>query len=210
MKETQKTCSRQGLQSNSGFTLIELIVSILVSSVVILSAVLFFSVSLNQYRNTAEETDLMVESQIAVNMLKEVMMEAKAPVENGSFMFAGISYPYIAVRTGCGAEMDGNSGVEEYYHLFLLDRADAVLLYHREAGAGPASPEDGIQSVFLADGRIDKEDKKYYYLADHLQNMSLDQISSQLLLLDMEFELSERMYHVSETVLVRNTLQITE
>ena len=209
-KEAKKARSRQGLQSNSGFTLIELIVSILVSSVVILSAVLFFSVTLNQYRNTAEETDLMMESQIAVNMLKEVVMEAKEPVESGSFMFAGISYPYIAVRTGCGAEMDGSSGVEEYYHLFLLDKADNVLLYHREAGTGPAFPENGIQNVFLADGRIDKDDKKQYYLADHLQNMSLDCTNPQLVVLDMEFRLSERMYHVSETVLVRNILQLTE
>ena len=208
--ETEKEWGRQEVQSNSGFTLIELIVSVLVSSILILSAVLFFSVALNQYRNTAEETNLMMESQIAVNMLKEVVMEATAPIETGSFLFDGTSYPYIAVRTGCGVEMDGVSGVEEYYHLFLLDKSDDVLLYYREAGGGPVSPEAGITGVFLADGRIDTEDKKQYYLADYLKSMSLDQTNPQMVVLDMEFRLSDRMYHVSETVLVRNTLQIAE
>lgn len=193
-------------KSNSGFTLIELIISILVSSIVILSAVLFFSLALNRYRSTVEETDLMMESQIAVNMVKEVVMEAGEPVESGSFSYGGATYPYIAVRTGCGADVDGNTGIEEYYHLFLLDTVGDMLLYHRQAGNGTESPASIIQNTFFADGRIDKEDMKRYFLADHLQDMALDATNPRLVLLDMEFELDGSVYRTSERIMIRNTL----
>lgn len=70
---------RQNMVSkqNSGFTLIELIVSILVSSVVILSAVLFLSVCLTNYRDTAAETELMMESQIAVFLSQKFKRNTK-------------------------------------------------------------------------------------------------------------------------------------
>ncbi len=198
------------IQSNNGFTLIELIVSILVSSVVILSAILFFSLALNQYRNTAEETDLMMESQIAVNMVKEVVMEAGETVKSGEFSYGGISYPYIAVKTGAGVDVDGYSAAEEYEHVFLLDPVGRVLLYYREAAGGMGSVESVIQNVFFDDGIIDKADKKRYFLADHLQDMSLDASNPRLVLLDMEFDLNGRSYKTSETILLRNMLPDAE
>ena len=206
MKKDGRHCRKQWIQSNNGFTLIELIVSVLVSSVIILSAILFFSLALNQYRSTAEETDLMMESQIAVNMVKEVVMEAKETVRSQSFNYGGITYPYIAVRTGSGADVDGNTGVEEYEHLFLLDPVGKVLLYCRQAAGGVSSPESLIQNVFFQDGLIDKEDMKQYFLADHLEDMSLDTANPQLVCLDMIFNLNGRNYDTSETILIRNTL----
>lgn len=194
---------RKWLQSDKGFSLMELIVSILVSSVVILSAVAFFSFSLGQYRKTAEETDLMMESQIAVNSIREVVMEAKEPVEAGNYTLGGVRYPYFAVRTGRGINTE-EIGVEVYYHLFLLDTAGDVLLYHRESGEGPDSAEEGIQSSFFADGVIDKEDLKRYFLADYVLDMSLDCSNPQLPILSMEFDMSGRFYRTSEMIFIRN------
>lgn len=199
----------QWIKSNKGLTLIELIVSILVSSIVILSAIMFFSLALTQYRNAAEETDLMMESQIAVNIIKEVVMEAKEPVEAGSYTEGAVSYPYIAVKTGSSVNPDGTAGAEEYYHLFVLDIAGGVLLYHREAGGGPGSAENAIRSTVLADGMINKTDLKQYFLAEHVQGMSMDNTNPQLLRLSMEFVYNGRTYLTEETILVRNTLTVT-
>lgn len=197
----------QWIKSNKGLTLIELIVSILVSSVVILSAILFFSLALTQYRNAAEETDLMMESQIAVNMIKEVVMEAREPVDAGSYTEGAVSYPYIAVKTGSSVNADGTGGAEEFYHLFVLDTAGGILFYHREAGGGPGSAEHGIRSTVLADGVINKSDLKQYFLAEHVESMAMDNTNPQLLRLSMEFAYNDRMYRTEETILVRNTLQ---
>lgn len=196
--------SRKWLQSNKGFSLMELIVSILVSSVVILSAVAFFSFSLSRYRKTAEETELMMESQIAVNSIREVVMEAKEPVEVGNYTSGGVTYPYFAVRTGRGINIEEIAGVDVYYHLFLLDTAGDVLLYHREAGAGPDSAEEGVQSTFFADGVMDKKDLKRYFLADYVLDMSLDCSNPQLPILSMEFDMNGRSYQTSEMIFIRN------
>lgn len=205
-RKAKQPCNVQGRQANSGFSLIELIVSILVSSIIILSAIMFFSFALNRYRSTAEETDLMMESQIAVTMVKEVVMEAKEVVKSGSFSYGGVEYPYIAVRTGSGADVDGNAGIGEYYHLFLADTVGHVLLYYREPGAGHSVPDSCIMTVFFGDGRLDEEDRKRYFLADHLKSMKFDNTNPQLNILNMEFEFDDRTYEANETILVRNTL----
>lgn len=192
------------LQSDKGFSLMELIVSIVISSVVILSAVAFFSFSLSQYRKTAEETDLMMESQIAVNAIREVVMEAKEPVETGSYSSGGVSYPYFAVRTGRGIKAEEIADVEVYYHLFLLDTAADVVLYHRTSGDGPGNAEEGIESTFFADGVIDKKDMKRYFLADYVLDMSLDCSNPQLPILSMEFDMNGRSYQTSEMIYIRN------
>lgn len=190
------------LKQNSGFTLIELIVSILVSSVVILSAILFLSVCLNNYRDAAAETELMMESQIAVNMIREVVMEAKEPVEVGK---CDGEYPYFAVRTEVG--LDGSAAVENgYYHLFVHDTKGMHLLYYREEGAGPLSAEDWIRSNLLDGGTIDKDDLKQTFLADYVQYMELNTVNPQLPVLTMQFDCDGRAYHSSETILVRNAL----
>ena len=193
------------LQQNSGFTLIELIVSILVSSVVILSAVLFFSVCLNNYRDTVQETDLMMESQIAVNMIREVVMEANEVPEVGSYSVGDTSYPYFAVKTKHGINDEGVTG-DGYYHLFVHDKKGARLLYHREDVGAVVSAQDEIQNTLLADGTIDNEDMKQYFLADYVQQISLNVINPQLPVLSMEFDCDGKVYRTSETILIRNTL----
>ena len=192
------------LKQNSGFTLIELIVSILVSSVVILSAVLFLSVCLTNYRDTAAETELMMESQIAVNMIREVVMEATEPVETGEH--ADGAFYYIAVRTKGG--LDGRDTAEsDYYHLFVHDVKGTYLLYYKEEGTGPVSARGWINSNLLGNGMIDKEDLKKYFLADYVQYMRLNMTGNpQLTELVLQFDCSERLYSTAETILIRNTL----
>ena len=191
------------LKQNNGFTLIELIVSILVSSVVVLSAVLFLSVCLTNYRNSAAETELMTESQITVNLIREVVMEATEPVETGEA--GGGAYYYIAVKTKGG--QDGSSAPgSEYYHLFVHDINGNRLLYHREEGTGPASAEGWINSEF-GNGMVDKADLKKYFLADYVRYMRLHTTANpQLMELELQFDCNERLYHTSETILIRNTL----
>lgn len=195
------------LKQNSGFTLIELVVSILVSSVVVLSAVLFLSVCLTNYRNTAAETELMMESQIAVNMIREVVMEATEPVKAEEY--DGGAYYYFSVKTKGGQDGSSAEG-SEYYHLFVHDVNGKRLLYHREEGPGLVSASGWIHSELLGNGMIDKADLKKYFLADYVQHMELNATANpQLMELVLQFDCSERIYQTSETILLRNTLPET-
>lgn len=193
-------------KQNSGFTLIELIVSILVSSVVILSAVLFLSVCLTNYRDTAAETELMMESQIAVNLIREVVMEATEPVETGECDDG--AYYYIAVKTKGGLDGSDVSG-SSYYHLFVHDTKGKHLLYHKEASGGPVSAVGWIHTYLTANGMVDKSELKQYFLADYVLDMEMNTDNAQLPELTMQFDCSGRTHQTSETILIRNTLPET-
>lgn len=193
-------------KQNSGFTLIELIVSMLVSSVVILSAVLFLSVCLTNYRDTAAETELMMEAQIAVNLIREVVMEATEPVETGECDDG--AYYYIAVRTRGGLDGSDVSGVS-YYHLFIHDTKGKRLLYHKEASDGPVSAVGWIHTYLAANGMVDKSELKQYFLADYVLDMELNTDNVQLPGLSMQFECSGRVYYTTETIRIRNALPDT-
>lgn len=198
----QKRCL---IKQNSGFTLIELIVSMLVSSVVILSAVLFLSVCLNTYRDTAQETDVMMESQIAVNVIREVLMEAKESVEIGNCKKSGTEYRYFVVKTAPGLS-ETDASVAEYEHLFVHDKPGKHLLYFRTKKSNLESAESWIENVLLLDGKVDKSELSKSFLADYVYSISLKELNQQLYRLVIEFECGKSVYHTEEIISVRNTL----
>lgn len=194
----------QGLKSNSGLTLIELIVSMVVSSVVILSAVMFFSFTLTQYRNTAQETDLMMESQIAVNAIREVVMEAAEPIQKGTYTAGTTDYPWFSVVTERGFSDDGVEG-ERFRHLFFLDTERDILLYYKGSETAYSSSEEVIANTLFSDGVIDNEDRKQWYLSDYVRSVSIEQPGGgRLVLLELLFHCDDRTYHANETISMRN------
>ena len=61
--------------SDSGFTLIELVVGITVMLFVMLSLVVFVSVGMRGYSTSNAEVSLQMESQIALNQIEDMVME---------------------------------------------------------------------------------------------------------------------------------------
>lgn len=87
--------------SDSGFSLIELIVTILISSVVMLAVVGFLSTGLKHYQNVNSETLLQMESQSATLFLTELFQESTDFRVIGSGAYpAGISYAVEIQRDG--------------------------------------------------------------------------------------------------------------
>lgn len=67
---------QSGTRSNCGYSLIELIVTVLISSVVMLAVVGFLTAGLNHYRSVNSETLLQMESQMTELFLTELFQEA--------------------------------------------------------------------------------------------------------------------------------------
>ncbi|MDD5901657.1 MAG: prepilin-type N-terminal cleavage/methylation domain-containing protein [Lachnospiraceae bacterium] len=67
---------QSGTRSNRGYSLIELIVTVLISSVVMLAVVGFLTTGLNHYRSVNSETLLQMESQMTELFLTELFQEA--------------------------------------------------------------------------------------------------------------------------------------
>lgn len=61
---------------NTGFTLLELIVSISIMTLVVGSIAYFMAYSSRNYRNTNEEINLQMESQTILNQLNDLIIEA--------------------------------------------------------------------------------------------------------------------------------------
>ena len=64
------------IKDNRGFTLVELIVTLLVSSFVILAASFFLTASLSTFNRNNTEVSLQMESQIALNLVENLVVEA--------------------------------------------------------------------------------------------------------------------------------------
>ena len=78
--------------SDSGFTLIELVVGITVMLFVMLSLVVFVSVGMRGYSTSNAEVSLQMESQIALNQIEDMVMEGASvsgPLElNGCTVYS--------------------------------------------------------------------------------------------------------------------------
>lgn len=63
-------------KENSGFTLVELLVSISISALVLLSVTLIMDYSTRNYRNASAEVSLQTEAQIILNQMMDLIIEA--------------------------------------------------------------------------------------------------------------------------------------
>ena len=65
-------------RSNEGFSLMELVVTMLISSLVTTAVAGFLSMGLNYYRRTKAEAALQTESQVAELFLTELFQESRS------------------------------------------------------------------------------------------------------------------------------------
>ena len=163
MKKRMKKLHR----SNQGFTLMELIVTMLVSSIVTAAVAGFLSMGLNYYRRTNAETSLQTESQVAELFLTELLQECQyfEVLDSGHYP-AGVSYaveitrdgiPYIVARKGemlvFGATDPGESDVTARIQSVSDESIDKVFLA-RHANVFQVSPGTWDQAFDLQGGLV--------------------------------------------------------
>ena len=142
-------------RKNGGYSLIELIVTILVSSAVMASAVLFMSLGLNHFKTVNAETVLQTESQTAEMFLTELFQEAT------DFKCVGGDHGTIQVKHGAKTFIVMEKGMDLWFgevtssgegdQLLELDgrgRAKAFLAQHVE------SFRIGEENMESADGKV--------------------------------------------------------
>ena len=64
------------IMNNSGFSLVELIVTLLITSFVVLAASMFISAGTRAYTTNNDEVSLQMESQIALNLIENYVLES--------------------------------------------------------------------------------------------------------------------------------------
>lgn len=189
MKKKMKKLHR----SNEGFTLMELIVTMLISSIVTAAVAGFLSMGLNYYRRANAETALQTESQVAELFLTELLQECQNYEVLGAGNYpAGVSYAVEITRDGIP---------------YIVAKKGEMLVF------GATDP--GETNVTTRIQKVSGESMDKVFLARYVNlfNISPDKresaISAQngLVKLTMEFIADGKSYTGTQTVSLRNTIK---
>ena len=181
-------------RSNEGFTLIELIVTMLISSIVTAAVAGFLSMGLNYYQRTNAETSLQTESQVAELFLTELLQEAAdyKVLDSGDYP-AGVDYAVEVKRADSGK-------------VSIVVRKGTALLYGEVDVSGNPSVTELIQAV-------SSKGMEEVFLAQYISGFSVSpaiwadaiDLNHGLVNLGLEFNINGKTYTGDETVLLRNT-----
>ncbi len=182
-------------RSNKGFTLMELIVTMLISSIVTAAVAGFFSMGLNYYRRTNVETALQTESQVAELFLTELFQESQY-------------YQYYE-ETSCPTGVTSAVELERDGDLYVVAQKGEYLVYGEVTDTGV---EASARIQQITDESLDK-----VFLARYVDTFSVepskreDSVNSDyyngLVKLTLEFDADGWSYTGTQTVLLRNKIK---
>lgn len=193
------------MRDNRGVTLVELIVSMAIMMLVSLGVVSLISTGLRAYKSDAAETDLQYEAQLAVNQIKDLVIDTDGTVgyevqpASGSARFV-LSDQEIS---------PGGPASPAIKKLYLYHKADAgdilmiTVLTWRES-------EQKLYYSSYAESEAAGATHEEYLMAEYVSAFSVDLTKlsdQQKLSFSMTFSLDEKRYDGSHTVVLRNQVQ---
>lgn len=188
---------------NNGFSLVEVIVSMLIASVIILGIVTFVSVGTNTYRLTNTETQLQKESQIATNLVDDVMIKAVSYEYYDTLTVDGATVPTLVV---VGSELD-EASTEQYYYAMILDTKQHKLYFTKE------KVSDAVETTVLQWAQEAANDQIHSLspslLANYITNMIVTPGTSSsntdgIVSVTLELELGGKTFSNFSTISLRN------
>lgn len=183
----KRQCKQKHL-SDKGFSLVELIITMLISSIVTAAVAGFLTMGLRMYQNTDAETVLQTESQIAELFLTELLQESDNYEVIDSTSFSEVSYAVKVIR-GAKVSVVIINGNQLWYGDDITSTSD----------------QERIQDVLDLG-------KSGAFLASNIQSLALDPITHSeaissengLVKIDYTFQVGSRQYIESAFVSLRN------
>lgn len=173
--------------SNEGFSLMELIVTMLVSAVVTAAVAGFLVAGVQFYNRANAETTVQMESQVAELFITELLQESSAH-EFVTSCPTGVDGALIVDRN----EVDGEGDALES----IVVRKDDQLWY------GTAKKSDPVATKIST---VSAKAKSDAFLADCVTSFSVIEDSGNgLVQLNMQFEEANKKYDCSSTIALRN------
>jgi len=198
-------------QNNEGFSLVELIVTILISSVVMAAVVGLLTTGLNLYKNVDAETRLQTEGQAACGRINELVQEAQ----------------YLRFYSNDGtdtdktplASLEGNNkvlvlmtredGGTGYWYYIAWDSVGKMLLLTKEAvswnGDGTiANVPDESHIAGKVSSMTVAAQKKKYLLAQYIDTFSFRKVDEKLFYVDILLATDGKQFSTSQFINERN------
>lgn len=186
--------------NNAGFSLVELIVTVLLMSMVMGIVVIFISTSRNYYQVVDAEAVLQAEAQAASGYLYELLLESTDVKETGDF---------AAAQAGGTAE-DGTVRALSIkssagYSYIVWEKDNGILRYCNYAGTDCGSHEDVIRNNI---NTADAIGNRYKLLAEHVTDLVLAKdMGKNLYKVTLKLNYGGREYITTLAVAARNTLE---
>ena len=142
---------------DKGYSLVELLIAIAISSIVLLGLAMFMSTSSNSYKFTNDEVFIQKEAQNSLNLLKNFIMEGKGKdikiVKNSSDELIGLEIL--------------NDSSKKYYYV-LYKKSEGKLFYKKKDGSITTVVMGNEYEVNMADDKIDSICKKNNTMSEYL------------------------------------------
>lgn len=233
MRKKQKEFIERS-NADAGFSLIEMVVTVLITSILMLAVGLFMSSSNSIYQTVGTSSKLQEESLSASNFLNEILLESV----NIAYSPDSSSTKYWVVKaldnddSADKGEKDSTTGlwstIDYDYYIFLLTKASGETEYSlryvkvKEGSAGGITGDE-IQLVNICDGnnKIDdaritdtiretyidgQKNSKYNVIAQKISNMEIKRVNDRLFDVSIEYVFNGKKSYSNFSVHTRNTV----
>jgi len=148
--------------------MMEIIVVVLVSALVMLALMFFVNASTKNYQISSKEVELQMESQVAINRIHDIFLEATEYVYYGSGSLEGTLLLAVPDKEGITTTGQGVRVVTTYYVISVYENE---LLLSKETRDQPIGDVNAYVSGKLATMRLDT---KNYLLARNVVELVVE------------------------------------
>ncbi len=197
--------------NNAGFSLVELIVSVLITGVLMLAVSMFLASSRNTFQTVNTSATLQEESMTTERILNEYILEAKKYGLDKNVSISGVSTDVFWVLAG---ENEGTSE-DDVAYIFVLDKDKKVLRYCRgtEADVEPSSGKLTAGGIGTVKTRCFGSNEKYSLIANYVESMKCTPVNrpdgTDLVCLEIKYEFMGKTYTDNLTSVTRNKTGVT-
>ena len=202
-------------QNNKGFSLLEVVVALAISSLVFICVSGFVSVGLRTSNTTKANSTVSQETQTTINQLNRMVMEATKAIysyssgEDTSFTALGAD-EVLMILNG------GEDGANDYFHLIVWSKAD-YRLYYAKVEVTASLTEENVKSVvktkaadyisnqMKADGKF----KQINLMAEYVSEFTVDlsKINDSVATVEVTTSMNGRKNTSANNITLRNKLQ---
>lgn len=212
--------------NNMGFSLVELIVSVLITGILMMAVAMFMSTSRSAYMAVNKSAVLQEESMVVERVLSEYLMETTyynlqedkiIDIYNSSDVKTGsVSVDVLTIK----ARENEDDTSAYFLYCFVLDKSENILRYGKISASTGNYDSDGLTNDGLkALGEVcygpDKSLEKYSLIAEYItgwtcSSLEADSGNTDFIALEISYQYLDNDYTDRITIATRNTMDTME
>jgi len=200
------------MNDNKGFSLVELIVTVLITAILMIAVIAFISSSRTIYQTVNTSATMQEEAITAERVFTEVFMEAKAyKFETGVNLYSGVDTDVIWTQSRENNPASGDTNPDDSIYCFVIDKTNKEIRYYKDLHNTTSMISGGSLTV---EGRnkLTAEcfgtNAKYSVISKNVKSVDLTTVpradGTDLVCMEIVFEYVGKEYTENITVVTRN------